>query len=238
MAAPPSPWRKRRRSAIMLMLMIALALLGYRWWSAHWRPDQARWPTQGVAIAAANAPISWPSLMTQGIGFAYIDATRGAGLSNPHFTADHDDALAAGLRIGTIHHYRLCISAMEQAANFVRLVPREEAALPPIVMLEVEDDCGHQPTRALLMSELTTFLTQLETHMGKAAVIAPTPDFEERFAITGAINRPLVAISLRSEPGPDDPPWLLWLANDRLTISGSTGPTRLMVLGDQRGDTR
>ncbi|MEQ1688352.1 MAG: glycoside hydrolase, partial [Sphingopyxis sp.] len=164
---------------------------------------------------------------------AYIDATIGALPSRGDFTNNHYAAMSAGLRVGPIHHYRLCVSAMDQAAAFVRLVPREESALPPLVMLGLDDDCPRQPTRALLLSELSTFLTQIETHMGKSAIIAPDADFEGRFAIIAAINRPIMVRGPRAVPDTDGPAWLLWLANDRLRISGSTGPTSLLVLGSQ-----
>ncbi|MEK6540916.1 MAG: GH25 family lysozyme [Pseudomonadota bacterium] len=230
---PRTRWRKRARQAAMLLAIVAAIVLSWRWWSTYWRPDPAVWSMQGVAIGADNAPVSWPSLRSQGIGFAYVDATRGNGQSNPNFTRDHDGALSAGLRVGPIHHYRLCVTAMDQVAAFVRLVPRDEAALPPLVMLDLDDTCPHQPTKALLLSDLSTFLTQLETHMGKQAVIAPSAAFEARYYVASAINRPLMIISPRAEPAPGSPAWVLWLANDRLAISGSTGPTRLLVLGNQ-----
>ena len=230
---PSSPWRTRIWQAFMLLAIVAVAVFGYRWWSTHWRPDIALWPTQGVAIGADNAPVSWPSLASQGIGFAYIDATSGNHQSNPNFTSALDGARGQGLRVGAIHYYKLCVTAMEQAESFVRLVPRDDAALPPLVMLDVDTSCPHQPTRALLLSELSTFLTQLETHMGKQAIIAPSAAFEEQYSVNAAINRPRMLRTARSEPAADEPAWLLWLANDRLRISGSTGPTRLLVLGTQ-----
>ncbi|MEQ1509766.1 MAG: GH25 family lysozyme [Sphingopyxis sp.] len=231
-AATPSLWRKGTGRAAMGLCLLIVALLGWRWWSTHWRPGAAEWPTQGVAIGAENDPVSWPALATQGISFAYIDATRGARQANPHFSRDHDAALPSGLHSGAIHQYRLCERAMDQAAAFVRLVPREATSLPPLVTLDLDDNCAAQPSRALLLSELSTFLTQLETHMGKSAFIAPSAEFEERYDISSAIVRGLMVHSPRSEPDADDPTWVLWLANDQLRIAGSDGPTRLLVLSN------
>ncbi len=241
MTAPPAPpaappRRKLVRNVLLLLVLTAAIALGWNRWSTHWRPDSAVWTTQGVAIGPDNTPVSWPSLVTQNVRFAYIDATQGTRVLNPRFSQDHDLAMATGIRAGAVHHYALCAQVGDQAAAFVRLVPREDDALPTLVLLEIDEECTRQPTRALLLTELSTFLTQLETHMGKPAVIAPSQSFEARYAIFGAINRPLLVRSIRAEPDHDGPAWALWLANDRLRVSGSTGPTRWLVLNDGSSD--
>lgn len=224
-----------RRLVLSAVAAATLAGAGYAAWSGwavKWRPDPTIWPLQGVAIGAENVPTSWPGLAQANIQFAYIDATRGARVANSRFTADHDAANVVGIRTGAIHHYALCAQVGDQAASFVRLVPREGAALPPLIMLSLDPNCRRQPTRALLLTELSTFLTQVETHMGKAAIIAPSAEFEAIYETSGAINRPLMIHSVRSEPAEDGPDWVLWLANDRAIVSGSTGPTRWLVLHD------
>jgi lysozyme len=225
-----------KRIAPRLLLVVALAAaiaFGWHWWTSHWRPDATTWPKQGVAVAAENAPISWPSLVSQGAGFAYIDATNGTQLPDASFNREHDAAQAAGLRVGAIHHFALCALASEQAAGFVRIVPREATALPPAVMLDIDPDCPRRPTRALLLSELTTFLTQVETHLGKPAILSPSADFEAEYHVGDAVNRPLWLRSPRREPAADAPAWVIWQANDALSVIGSTGPTRWLVAHDR-----
>lgn len=222
------------RLLIAAMLVAALAV-GWRMWTTQWRPTKADWPMQGVAVGADNAPISWPSLASQGASFAYIDATSGLRRGiNPGFTREHDAARRIGLRVGAIHHYALCAMANDQATAFVTLVPREADALPAAIILDMDEDCARKPTRALLLSELTTFLTQVETHTGKAAVIAPDAAIEAQYQLTGAINRPLWLRSNRNEPDADGPGWVIWQANDALRVTGSTGPTRWLVLNEGR----
>src|SRR3546814_20479848 len=87
-------------------------------------------------------------------------------------------AREAGIRTGPIHRYNLCKLATDQAANFIRHVPRRADALPPVVWLDYDDRCPDRPTRALLLSELATFLAQIEAHMGKRSLISPGPNFE------------------------------------------------------------
>src|SRR3546814_6044331 len=61
--------------------------------------------------------------------------------------------------------------------------------LPAVVCLDYDDRCPDRPTRALLLSELATFLAQIEAHMGKQSLIAPGPTFESDYKVTRGIAR-------------------------------------------------
>ena len=225
-----APHRRRWRLALALtMLAIIPALLAWRALEA-WRPDRAAWPMQGVALGADNAPVAWPTLAQLGANFAYVDATAARRVINPRFTQEAEAATAAGLRVGAIHHYALCDLASEQAAQFVRLVPRDANALPPLVLIDDNPGCTNRPTRALLLSELATFLGQVETHMGKPAIIGPSATIEADYHVSDAINRSLLLRRDWREPGSDAPDWVLWQANSHLKIAGATGTVRWLVL--------
>src|SRR3546814_18641281 len=97
-------------------------------------------------------------------------------------------AREAGIRTGPIHRYSLCQLATDQAANFIRHVPRRADALPPVVWLAYDDRCPDRPPRALLLSALATFLAQIEAHMGNRSLIAPGPT--SAAALRGPRGRP------------------------------------------------
>ena len=219
-------------AAAAIVLMIAGGWWGVSTWAADWAPDRARWPVQGVAIGDDNMPVDWAALSRQGIGFVYIDATDGSADASSRFTALYDDAVAAGLRVGAIHRFDMCALASEQSAAFVTLVPRDADALPPAVTIDTTERCQRRPTKALLITELTTFLTQLETHMGKIALVGPAPDVEDEFGVMAAVSHPLWLRSNRAEPGPDQPDWVIWQANDTATIDGLSGQARRLVAND------
>ena len=229
--------RLTRRKAITYALVAAITALtlwlGHGWWAASWKPDAARWPGGGVAIGPDDVPVNWERLALDGVAFAYLDATAGARTAFPAYTAEHDAALAAGIRTGAIHRFDVCTMASEQAAAFVRLVPREAPALPPAVLVEADEGCERRPTRALLLSELTTFLTQVETHLGKPAVIGFSDDLQSEYDLAAALNRPLWVTSPRTEPDPELTDWAIWLANDRLSVDGVAGPARWLVANDR-----
>src|SRR3546814_14032331 len=105
-------------------------------------------------------------------------ATDGADGIDPKFARNMAEAREVGVQAGAIHRYSLCQLATDQAANFIRHVPRRADMLPAVVWLDYDDRCPDRPTRALLLSELATFLAQIEAHMGTQSLIAPGPTFE------------------------------------------------------------
>lgn len=239
MSDAPAP--TRHRLLIWVGAAIIAALLAWGGWSRHvatWLPDRAAWPAHGVAVGAGNGPVNWPRLMRDGVSFAYIDATDGADNGFAGYSREHDAAVAAGLPVGAIHHYDVCAAANDQAAAFVRLVPREANALPPVVTVDARANCFRTPTRALLLSELTTFLTQIETHVGKAALIDLSATAGADYAIVGAIDRRLWLASNRTAPGDEAGDWAIWLANDGYEADGADGVVRLLVARESAGGDR
>ena len=82
--------------------------------------------------------------------------------------------------------------ADRQAANFVTIVPRDASLLPPAIELdETADRCIPRVSEAEVESELTTFLNQVEGHVGKPAILKLSPEFEERYQISARIDRNL-----------------------------------------------
>jgi lysozyme len=226
-----SPIRRALRWLGIAALLALFAAAMFWWWAGNWQPDRDRWPLQGVAVGPANTPLSWDTLAATGAEFAYIDAILAGTRPNAGFTTEHDRAVAAGVRVGAVHHYDLCQPANAQAAAFVTRVPREAYGLPAAVMIADDPDCRSRPSRALLLSELTTFLNQIETHLGKPAILAPAPDVDAEYQVTDAINRPLwVQRNWREPPADASRPWVVWQANDRLRSDGANGTVRRLVL--------
>jgi lysozyme len=221
----------RRLSEWAILLIIAAAAL--TWWAARWKPDRDQYPSQGVSISAANGAVQWGSVKAAGADFAYLAATDGSRGRDPRFAANRDGAAAQGIRSGAVHRYRLCTFAADQAANFIRNVPRDPAALPPAVWLELDDDCSAPPSRALLLTELTTFLAQIEAHMGKRSIIAPSAAFDAEYDVSNGIARTTWVRGFFFAPDYGAHDWTLWQANDYARIGGAAGTVGWNVV---RGD--
>ena len=211
--------RKIGGAIVLLLLAAGLAL----WWAARWTPDRTLYPIQGVTIDAGNGDVHWGSIKAAGADFAYIMGTDGSASVDPQFARNMAAAREAGVQAGAIHRYSLCQLATDQAANFIRHVPRRADALPAVVWLDYDDRCPDRPTRALLLSELATFLAQIEAHMGKRSLIAPGPAFEADYKVTQGIARTTWLRRDFFEPDYGAHPWAMWQSNDYIRLSGAEG---------------
>ena len=233
-ATPALPWPQRLRAwavraatALVLLAILAGLLI---WWAARWTPSREDYPWQGVTISAENGGVRWGSIKASGADFAYLAATRGNDGIDPRFRANLAGAAEVGLRTGAVHHYSLCRLAADQAANFIRQVPRRKDALPSAVWLDFDPACKDRPTRALVLSELATFLAQIEAHTGKRSVIAPGPAFEADYRVTAGIARTTWLRRDFFEPDYGAHPWAMWQANDYVRLTGAGGTVGWNVL--------
>src|SRR3546814_15538984 len=76
---------------------------------------------------------------------SYLFATDGDARVDPMYARNMAAAREAGVRTGPIHRYDLCKLATDQAANFIRHVPRRPDALPAVVWLDCDVRCPDRP---------------------------------------------------------------------------------------------
>jgi len=228
---------RRRGSGLVLRLAGALALVAgvggaWGWWHLrHWTPERSAWPMQGVEVGAQDGEVSWKSLKAIGADFAYVDASASAFARDPRFVANFEAARGAGLQVGAVHRYDPCQPAGPQAGNFVTVVPRDAALLPPAVELDqVADGCPVKVSDARVESELMTFLNQVETHTGKPVILKVSPAFEARYGIAARLDRNLWLVRDRFQPGYGGRPWTLWTANAALANEIAQGGLRWVVV--------
>jgi lysozyme len=228
---------KRRGSRTQLRLLGAALLIvliggGFGWWHLHhWRPERAVYRVQGVEIGAEDGNVDWGAVKAIGADFVYIDASASAFARDPLFIDNLAGARTVKLQVGALHRYDPCQPADKQAANFVTVVPRDSSMLPPAVELDrLADDCPVKVSDAAIESELTTFLNQVETHTGKAALLKLTERFEKRYHIAGRVDRNVWLTGNRFQPDYAGRPWTLWTANDALSSEASAEDLRWVVL--------
>lgn len=223
--------RRTGGAILILLLFVGIAL----WCVARWTPDREQYPQQGVTVSESNGDIRWGSIKAAGANFAYAMATDANDRVDAKFTSNIVEAREAGINIGAIHRYSLCRLATDQAANFIRHVPRRIDALPPVVWLDFDDNCPDRPTRAQLLSELATFMAQIEAHSGKKSVIAPSVAFETEYQVTSGIARTSWLRRNFFVPEYGAHPWTMWQANDYLRLSGASGTVGWNVLRPKGG---
>lgn len=222
-------WRWRIAGVAVL---VALLAGGWGWWRfEHWRPDPTKFPVQGVEVGAADGPVDFRALKAIGARFAYLDASDGARGRDPAFAANLAAVRGSGLRFGVVHRYDPCVPADRQAANFVTIVPRDPTMLPPAVELDrLADKCPDRVSEAAVESELTTFLNEIEGHVGKPALLKVSKAFEERYGIANKLERSLWLTRNWFQPDYGGRPWTLWTANGSYRNAASDDPVRWVVL--------
>lgn len=227
---------KRRKAArnrvLAAALLVVLVALGAAWWKARtWMPDRAAYPVQGVWLDAHDGPVDWRLLRAHGADFAYLTASEGPDRRDGAFGAGLEAATGQGMEAGAVHVYDLCGRAEAQAANFVTIVPRDARLLPPAVMLDTDSrSCPVPPGEAEVQSELTTFLNQIERHIGRPAILMVSRSFESRYHIAAVIDRNLWVRQDFLAPGYAGRPWVMWTATGRLRTDAAGGPLRWVAV--------
>lgn len=223
---------KAGRGLLSALLALLLAVGGGVWWQAHaWRPDRARFPVQGVWIDERAGPVDWRTIKGDGADFVYITASEGSDRRDLSFGVGIDAARSAGMQAGAVHVFDLCAPAEVQAANFVTTVPREATLLPPAIALDVDSrSCSEPPAEAAIQSELTTFLNQVEKHVGKPAILMPTRSIEARYHLAAVLDRNLWLVQDYLAPGYAGRPFVMWTASRRAWVAGLEAPARWVVV--------
>jgi lysozyme len=188
-----------------------------------WHPSEHRYPRQGIDVSHHQGHIKWAKLPRQGVDFAYIKATEGSDHVDKRFTTNWHAADRAGIDRGAYHFFGLCSSGQAQAANFVRTVPYDPAALPPALDLEFPGNCKRRPSRAKVHRELRDFLRIVEARYGKRAVLYLTPHFDKRYKISATFHPPLWLRSIKSKPKFGARPWHIWQASYTRRLHGVRG---------------
>lgn len=168
----------------------------------------------GVDISRWQGDIDWPKLRSQGANFAYIKATDGGDHLDPMFRTNWKRAKDAGLKRGAYHFFYWCRVASDQASWFIRNVPRDPDALPPVIDVEWngESSCKKRPSPEKVREKMQVFMDMLERHYGKRPVIYTAPDFY-RDNLRGAFNEyPFWLRSVAAHPSKVYPgrKWMFW----------------------------
>jgi lysozyme len=217
-----------RVGAIVLAVLLGIFVV---WrYASGWTPSRGEYPVQGIIVSEANGKPEWAELGATGVDFAYITAVEGARGRDLQFEANLEGVKQAGIRYGALHHFDICRLASDQATLFITTVPRNEKSLPPAVQLDFSDTCKGRPNRALILSELATFLGQIEAHSGMPAILLLTPEFEKEYQVSKAIDRTVWLEGNWFLPDYSARPWVMWTANTARHVDGVDGPVRWAVV--------
>jgi lysozyme len=178
------------------------------------RSSPRKLAVHGVDISRWQGDIDWARLRTQGANFAYIKATDGGDHLDPMFKTNWRKAREAGVRRGAYHFFYWCRTAGEQADWFIRNVPREANALPPVIDVEWngESACKQRISRERVLEKIRVFADKLERYYDKRPIIYTAPDFYRDNLQGELLEYPFWLRSVAAHPSDLYPgrKWLFW----------------------------
>jgi len=191
------------------------------------------YPVHGVDVSRWQGNIDWARLKTQGANFAYIKATDGGDHLDPMFKTNWRGAAAAGLKRGAYHFFYWCRGGAEQAAWFIRNVPRDPDALPPVIDVEWNhlSNCRKRPSPERVREKMQVFMDKLEAHYGKRPVIYTAPDFYKDNLRGAFPNHPFWLRAVAQHPSKVYPgrKWVFWQYSGSGLSQGVSGKIDLNV---------
>ena len=139
-----------------------------------------RYAVHGADVSKYQTSVDWRQAKASGISFAFVKATEGGDRVDDFFAEHWSATRAAGVPRSAYHFYYFCRPAAQQAAWFIRNVPRDKTALPPVLDMEWNPQsptCKLRPPAQTVRSEMRTFLEIIERHYGKKPIIYTSVDF-------------------------------------------------------------
>lgn len=175
----------------------------------------------GVDVSSHQGDIDWSLVAADGVAFAYLKATEGAGFTDTHFRRNWDGARAAGITPGAYHYFTLCSSGVEQAEDFLAAAPPEDSALPPALDLEFDGACEQKPEAAAVQAEIDAFTAVVEEAWGRRLVIYSSSEWRRHYGLPVADPRPDWLFSAGERPAAED--WTVWQLRFDGEVSGIAG---------------
>ena len=181
-------------------------------------------PIQGLDVARYQGRIDFNAARSGGTHFVYIKGTEGKDYVDPSFYDNWRGARDAGVARGAYHFMTWCSLASEQAAWFIKKIPNDPDALPPVLDLEWNNHskCKNRHDRADILEKIRVMLAAMEAHTGKLPVIYTDINFHRDIFEGEHFDNAFWLRSTAGEPhhkyrGRD---WTFWQWTQTGTMSG------------------
>jgi lysozyme len=190
-------------------------------------PAAFYYEVRGVDVSHHQGAIDWENLKAGGADFAYIKASEGETFNDPRFSRNWFGAEQAGVLRGAYHFFTQCRTGKAQAANFIRVVPKDPDALPPVIDAEHMGPCKDRNPVTNVASEIQILLDTLEKHYGKRPIIYSTREFHDAYLIGKFPKARFWVRSLILFPRFRKDSWVFWQYHNRGRRDGVIGPVDL-----------
>jgi lysozyme len=181
-------------------------------------------PIQGLDVARYQGRIDFDAARAGGTHFVFIKGTEGKDYIDPNFYANWERARAAGVARGVYHFMTWCSLAKEQAAWFIKKIPNDRDALPPVLDLEWNNHskCKNKHNREDVLEKVRVMLAAMEAHTGKVPIIYTDINFHRDVLAGEHFDNPFWLRSTAAEPHTKyrNRDWLFWQWTQTGTMRG------------------
>lgn len=195
-------------------------------------------PIQGMDVARYQGAIDYNRAYAAGVHFVYMKATEGKDYVDPAFADNWRRAQTSGMAHGAYHFMTWCSTAAQQAAWFVKNVPADPTALPPVLDLEWNhgSSCKNKFDRADVLEKIRVMLAAMEKHTGKLPIIYTDMTFHHDILEGEHFDNAFWLRSTAAEP-PErygNRRWMMWQWTQTGVLNGVVGEVdRNAFYGDE-----
>ena len=191
---------------------------------------------RGVDVSGHQGAVDWDRLKADGVDFAYIKASEGETFNDPRFSRNWYASDQARILRGAYHFFTQCRSGKAQAQNFIRVVPVDPGALPPVVDAEHMGPCLQTPAVKDVAGEIAIFLGALQAQYKVRPIIYTTREFHEAY-LAGKFPKERFWIrQLFRAPRFREDQWVFWQYHHRGRRAGIDGPVDLNAFKGTRAE--
>ena len=212
--------------AVLAGLAIPVIAVGGAYFTGFWIPNYPSatdYPVRGIDVSNHQGAIDWTKVPQGPVHFVYIKATEGQDFRDVRFAENWKGSAAAGLKRGAYHFFTLKSTGLQQAANFIDVVPKDPEALPPVVDVEMWGNAATRPSVLAFQHELSDFMQAVRSHYEREPVIYTTNDFRNYFLRGFPPARLWIRSVITAPRIPDQAPWHFWQYSERKRVPGING---------------
>lgn len=203
--------------ALLLMFSIAAAIaLGFHPLERITSVPSGKETLEGIDVSNHQGAIEWGSLDQNKVNFVFIKATEGMTFTDKSFAINWQGSAEAGFLRGAYHFYRFESGGKEQAEHFIKVVPLDDFALPPVVDLEIMATDGPN-----LIKELKIYIKLIENHYERKPIFYCNKDTYNAYVKVAFPDYPVWYADYNSPPPIDG--WDFWQFTDSGTLTGIEG---------------
>ncbi len=197
---------------LVSVVVMGLGYLGWCFSIFHGYVDPVLYANKGIDISHHQNTIDWDALNNGSVDFVYMKATEGDDYLDPEFSRNWNEAKRVGIPRGAYLFVTFCSDAKAQATNFIKHVPKDDSALPPVLDVEFRNCkakcCQELPANEDIVAHVSTLYDALQTHYGVEPIVYTTPAFYEKHLRSFPYDRYWVASwGLWPFWRPD---WMIW----------------------------